>query len=55
LCRLVSVDGGKGWIVATPDGRYHASADAVSKANLHQAERYFQKSTPDLWSTLFPK
>ncbi|MBA4192717.1 MAG: hypothetical protein C0467_32525 [Planctomycetaceae bacterium] len=55
LCRLVSVGGGKDWIVATPDGRYHASADAVGKANLYQSDRFFQKAVPDLWTTLFPK
>jgi WD40 repeat protein len=55
LCRLVSLDEGKAWIITSPDGRYHSSADAVSKANLHHADRFFVQPTPDLWKSLFPK
>ena len=55
ICRLISVAGGAEWIQSAPDGRYYASFGALAKANLYQADSFFQKSTPDLWSSLFPQ
>ncbi len=55
LCRLIAVDGGKDWIISTPDGRFQATRDAPQRINLHQSERFLKVATPDLWRLLFPK
>ncbi|MFO0820491.1 MAG: PQQ-binding-like beta-propeller repeat protein [Pirellulales bacterium] len=55
FCRLVAVDGGKDWIISTPDGRFQATGDALQRINLHQSERFLKVATPDLWRSLFPQ